>query len=508
MDILLIERELQRLLGHRGFAASERLRTLLAYLVDQTLSGRQAELNQRQIAEDVFDRGAEFDPENDSIVRVEVNKLRRALKQFYLEYGSADGVRITVPVRTYVPEFAVDTTRKHRAEDSLTRLVILPAEPGLDSSEGTDLCRILTEELTVSFSRNPNVCILRPESGLLGAPPDLNGENCVLLFNLVYFDEDAIVVNSRLQSPANNEIIWADSVQAPAPGRGRVAALRRLAQQVANLSLDPYCGKANPGISALAEFGDISEYHPQVASYQYYRYLSSLSEDSYQTALVYLQETRARFPDNHVIECMHADLVRAGYVQGFRSEKGALDSACDRIRRILNDHPDCLVCRIAYCYVLLYQRDLNALHALLRSTLESGSLPASFAGELALLMMLAGHWDEGQQIMQEKIVTLANYPEFFRYPLALNAIRENRFAAAVNILGETPGNYSLWYWLILIVAHANLGAAERLKAALEGLRTARTNPRQAAFRTIDSFILEPALLAAMYSGLEQAGFSP
>lgn len=66
-----------------------------------------------------------------------------------------------------------------------------------------------------------------------------------------------------------------------------------------------------------------------------------------------------------------------------------------------------------------------------------------------MLMMVAGNWDEGQGILQSMTGQLNDYPEFFRYPLALNAIRKDRFDAVIKILGDKPTNCSIWYWLLL-----------------------------------------------------------
>ena len=506
MRILLIEKELQLLLSHRGFSASERLRTLLFYLVDKTLSDQESFLNQRQIAEDVFGRDASsFDPEKDAIVRVEINKLRKALKQYYLESGSNDPVKISIPVRTYVPRFTVKANDVETSEQGLMNLAIMPAEPYMGSSLENDLCRLLAEELTLQCAKIPNIRISRPGIGSRDVIPNTLNKKSILLFNLLYLNDGEIIVNSRLQSLATNEIIWADSAQEVFGEKTGITAIKRIAHRIASNSLDPYTGKANRKISSLAALEDNSEFHPQVAYHHYYRYLQSLCEDTYQNALNYLQQTSQRYPGNHVIECMYADLVRAGYAQGFSDSQNPIDNVFSTISRIVSDHPDCLSCRIAYCYALLQKRDLNTLHATVKTALEYPQLTPSFTAEAAMLLMITGDWDEGQSILQDQTGQLIDYPELFRYPLALNAIRKDRFDAVINILGKKPDNCSIWYWLLLIVAEANLGDKHGLEVAIEGLRYTRSNPEQAIFRTIDCYIYEKGLRNKILTSLARAG---
>ena len=45
----------------------------------------------------VFDRGPDFDPTTDAIVRVEIARLRSKLRDYYAEEGRADPLRIDIP---------------------------------------------------------------------------------------------------------------------------------------------------------------------------------------------------------------------------------------------------------------------------------------------------------------------------------------------------------------------------------------------------------------------------
>ena len=57
------------------------MRRLLIHLVERTVQGESHSLTQRRLAVDFFERSRDFDPESDSIVRVEISKLRRSLRK-------------------------------------------------------------------------------------------------------------------------------------------------------------------------------------------------------------------------------------------------------------------------------------------------------------------------------------------------------------------------------------------------------------------------------------------
>ncbi len=101
---------LDQIFEGKAFGEQSRLRELLRYLVLEELDRRGDKIKAYTIGTEVFGRGKSFDPSSDSIVRVEVNRLRQSLEHFYATHGSTAPVRIEVPKGTYRPTFsALDT---------------------------------------------------------------------------------------------------------------------------------------------------------------------------------------------------------------------------------------------------------------------------------------------------------------------------------------------------------------------------------------------------------------
>jgi hypothetical protein len=102
----LIRTELERLLALPEFRGSKRCSGFLTYVVEQTLrGGREAELKERAIGIEVFDRTPDYDPNEDSIVRVSAREVRKRLLQAYVSAGSGHPVRIELPSGSYCAEF-------------------------------------------------------------------------------------------------------------------------------------------------------------------------------------------------------------------------------------------------------------------------------------------------------------------------------------------------------------------------------------------------------------------
>jgi len=100
-----VRAQLMRILMSPGFARATRLRRFLTYVVDEAVAGRFERLKEYSLGVDVFDRGAEFDPKSDPIVRVDARRLRKALEDYYAGPGANDPVEIVLPTGSYLPEF-------------------------------------------------------------------------------------------------------------------------------------------------------------------------------------------------------------------------------------------------------------------------------------------------------------------------------------------------------------------------------------------------------------------
>lgn len=97
--------ELEAVLASAAFTRAPKLAQLLSYLCARLFAGETAQVKEYSIGVEVFDRGSNFDQDSDSIVRVEANRLRKKLADYYAGEGAGHALQIVIPVGRYVPEF-------------------------------------------------------------------------------------------------------------------------------------------------------------------------------------------------------------------------------------------------------------------------------------------------------------------------------------------------------------------------------------------------------------------
>ncbi len=119
-----IEAHLGTVLRSPAFRGSKRCQDFLRFVVNETLNGNADAIKERNIAVSVFERGTDYEPSLDSIVRVKANEVRKRLAKFYetSERNVTAGIRIDLNPGAYVPVF---------------RRLTAPATPELDILDAT-----------------------------------------------------------------------------------------------------------------------------------------------------------------------------------------------------------------------------------------------------------------------------------------------------------------------------------------------------------------------------------
>src|SRR5579863_7649296 len=97
--------ELEAVLGSPTFVRAPKLAHLLSYLCERLFAGETSQIKEYSIGVEVFQRGPAFDQDSDSIVRVEANRLRKRLADYYAGDGATHALKITIPLGQYVPLF-------------------------------------------------------------------------------------------------------------------------------------------------------------------------------------------------------------------------------------------------------------------------------------------------------------------------------------------------------------------------------------------------------------------
>jgi len=100
-----VRRQLGTILSCEAIKNSQVISRFLEFVVEEKLSGRNAEIKEYTIGVKALGRPVDFNPQLDAIVRIHAGRLRRMLNEYYHGKGANDSIIIGIPKGTYIPIF-------------------------------------------------------------------------------------------------------------------------------------------------------------------------------------------------------------------------------------------------------------------------------------------------------------------------------------------------------------------------------------------------------------------
>ena len=100
-----VRAEAEAVLRSGIFERAPNLESFFRYICDRYFRGQAEQLNQYSIAVEALGRTPQFDQKKDAIVRVEANRLRKRLSEYYQAEGADHKIHISIPPGTYAPQF-------------------------------------------------------------------------------------------------------------------------------------------------------------------------------------------------------------------------------------------------------------------------------------------------------------------------------------------------------------------------------------------------------------------
>ena len=238
----LVDEQLLRLAASRVFARAGRSLRFLRHLIERTLAQDHAALREMSLGVAIFQRSPErFDPQADSIVRVEARRMRQKLARYYADEGADARLQFVLPVGSYAVEFRLcaEVGSDATPRSSIAVIDLVNLSDAIQSAMVAGLSREITGTLARLNGIRVVVC---HESAATDADRRRLGRllaTDTVLTGSVLAEGAAVTLSLQLQRAEDSSMLWSRDetwgVQAmrnpvEAMARGVVGALNRDAQ--------------------------------------------------------------------------------------------------------------------------------------------------------------------------------------------------------------------------------------------------------------------------------------
>ena len=504
--------ELGRVLASSEFAQAESLKRFLRHVVESTLDGRDAELKETILGATVFERGDDYDPRLDPIVRVQATRLRSKLRGYYHDKGPNDDVVIELPKGSYVPVFRVQEEAAQETaspapkgvgialvgvaavcvialvvasfwrggETGVQSLVVLPFTDMSPDGDYGYYGDGLAEEITTTLAGVDGLRVVPRTTAFAFRGHELGavGEDLqvdAVLQGSVRKSGDTLRISAQLIRARDGGQIWNESYE-QADGDA-FSVQEGIARSVAR--------------AIEKELGVSDTEAPVPEAYEEYlkgRYeLSRTTPASVNRAILLFESAIELDPD---YASAHAGLVQSYVVNvlwGFAAPSETRElarEATDLALALDGDHEEALAAAAAY--QLIYEWDMERAREILERGADAGIRSSAIHTMQGLLFMAQNRLDEAQAELKESIELAPNVP-FVHYLSASAAFYSGRDVEALQTLDAIRAWAPDYILVPALVSKIRLrqGATEQASDALEEFeRLAGDTPFELTLRAV------------------------
>lgn len=479
-DSAEIRFHLAKLLESAGFKTSPTSSRLLAYLVDETLAGRAERLKGYSIGVDVFGRNADFDSAADSIVRVQMRRLRQLLADYYLtDEAKADRVIFVLEKGSYVPQFefrsagnapvsrplwanmrvwffailimvilggVVSASRYFSSEQRAEPKIFVSQFSAIDRSpESLLITRGLQHDLIALISQYPHLAVLGYDTvageGSKGRIGELYGADYILSGS-VTTGGGIIKVASELSSVKTGLVVWSDTTEHNYQNVGDVLQSQSaIATRVGSVLGQPegVIQQASKALIAESRGVSFANYGCIIAVYEYKRRKVEKTHRDMRHCLEKVTSDNRNYASAWaLLSWVYGDEFRYGFNATPRTSP--LHKSLIAAEKGVRANPFSATAHQYHAIALFYAgRDAEAKRAI-ENALRLSPNNAEILADAGWQDALAGESDDAQRYFDAALQLNPDPPSWYWGGLAINAIRSEDGAAALRFAELYPND--------------------------------------------------------------------
>jgi TolB-like protein len=520
-----IREQLNRILSSSVFKNSRVLSCFLKFVTDSTLAGKEQEIKEYSIGIHVLSRSKDFNPQLDSIVRINAGRLRRALKEYYYEAGKKDPVYIEIPKGSYIPifqshrHFPSPETKETNARESVQHIVkkpVIAVMPFRNISQNSSrdffadgLGEQLSTELTwfrdltvMSYysSRHVNglTSDIKESSRLLGTQYLISGS--------IQTDEKHLHIRVQLILGHNGEQLWAQSFEHDNSAAGIFEIQHEIVSNILT-AIGGYYGVIFRDVYKAPHFNSANSIETYDAVFWYYHYQKVPTKIVMQNTIRALEAAVHKDPGYALAWAMLGEIYMDDKIYEFTKIENPAEEALKCSLRSVHLDPCCQHGYLALAWIYLFHHNKTECLKAVDRCLSINPNSADMTGAMGFALICAGEFERGFKLMLESLQHNPYCPWYFNAGFVFYYLFKKQYEDALHAAEKI--NVPELYWDPMLKAsvfgHLNLveEASKNLNLLMQLMPDAGTQVKI----IIDSFLLSAELNEAILEGLQKAGLS-
>jgi adenylate cyclase len=526
IPIDVVRQQLDLILASQEFDASERNRRFLQFVVEEALEGRADRIKAYTVATVVFGRNAGFDPQLDSIVRIEAGRLRRSLERYYLTAGANDPIRIEIPKGTYVPTFAMlhaggrpeSRKRTEQVTRNVPSIIVEAFDEESDPPANPLFVRGFTRDLIVGLMRFKNMKVFSAEAMPPSSPNGHSGNDAsgkpisdehdsYRLSGSIRHGNGHLIIEALLVDSRDGRLLWADRYERQYVAGDAITTRDEIAVNVVRSIAQAH------GAIFQARVSEVEGKPPEfMTSYeaviQFHHYTKTYDVGLFEPAFAALSAAVRKDPhyaDAHAcLSQLHTDSHRFGYRLPENTPE-PLQIARTLALHAVEQAPDSSRGYHALGLALWFLGELEPSIDALETGLEFNPNDPDLKAETGLRYALLAKWNRALPLLEDAYNRDPFQPGGYRVGLALYHYAHGRFEEALLEARRATLPYVLYGNLLVAASAAELGLMDEAGAAIRQILKINPSYAKLMFEDLLSRHMSMAVVDGLVASMTKAG---
>ena len=516
------------------FDGSPRLTTFLRFVVDEALAGRAERLKEYTIATSVFGQKESFDPQTNTIVRVQAGRLRRRLEMYYLTDGRNDAIRISVPKGGYSPSFerqdsaepVIETASsagparpepaksdENRVRPRSPSIAVLPLEnyggdpgdqffaDGLTEETIANLARF--KDLFV-FSRSTTAKLAQDGADIRQLREELGVD--FVLEGSIRKSGSAVRVTVQLIDASSDGHVFAESFDRRCTPEDVFEIQDEIAMLVAGRVADRY-GPLGRYAARAKRAGQSKNWETYLWIQKFYRYYTTGSPELHlevREGLEKALESDVESSDGWAA----LSIILLDEYRFHMNERPALVPLEDALRHALHavtSDPENAFAYQALAMVYFHHNDFADFEIAADRAIALNPGHADVLADMGHCHCVLGHWDQGLPLIERAIGLSPVHPGWYHFAPAVYQLMQGDLALASKEIkkAQMPGFF--WYHAVAVCISAEAGNETEVSSHTEQLLAAYPEFVENASRECQIWSFHDDIVDRLLAGWRKAG---
>lgn len=517
----LIIKQVEKICSCDDFKPKDLLCQFLSYIVSEYLAGRGKKLKGYNIGVDVFNRGEDFDPGQDALVRIHAGRLRRALDLYYLKEGKKDKIKIEIPKGAYSPRFTHNKIQeiapinqsidRNKHFSSLAKVAI-KSFVNLSTDE---LCHHfsfgLSEELSVELTKYEDLSVYNFNHWAEEGKSESDLKNKIKASGIRF------VVGGTLNKIANrvkiivhltdsdeDRQIWGESFFIELTVENLFELQEKISKEVA-IKIGSEYGVILQKMSFDLGNTEYENFDIYSAVLKFYYFQIQQTEESAEQAYIALNHVITENPESGIPYALLGTLYGHMYILDLPGAQDSFNTFNTLVEKAMKLSPSSMIVKSVHAFKCFANNQKECFFQLAEDCLSSNQNSSLKTGSTAMYLSLYGQWEKGKSILDSLREKNIVYPSYFLGITMLYYYRKEDYQKALVEANKYILPTVFWAPMLRIAVLGQLGKTKEIQKNIDHLKKLKPEFEDKAVYLLGLFIKEESLVNHVLEGLRKAG---